>query len=467
VVEQFDLIIVGGGAAGFAAAIKANELRYETLLVNDKSIGIGGTCVNVGCLPTKHLLYLGEVIHRVEMNNLNGLNASLSFDFAEIIAGKDKLVGELRRRKYEEVLDALVHVRFVEGDGQVISGDEIAINGEVYRGKRFIIATGSTPSVPPIPGIEEISYLTNVEALNLKRLPGSLVILGGGPLGVEFAQMFSRFGVKVCVLQLAGRIVEREEPELADLLREYLQGEGVEICTGVEVKKVLQDHQKRVVEAVVDGEERVYRGERLLVAAGRRPRTEGLGLEKMNVELGRRGEIKVDEYLQAGERVRAAGDVIGEPMLETVAAREGMIAANNALSEDEVKMDYRVVPHAVFTDPQLAGVGLTDEQAGEEGLGCRCSTIPLELVPKAEVIRDTRGAIKMVVSAKTGEILGIHILAPGAADLIQEGVMILRERMTVDDVINTLHVFPTLSEATKIVAQSFRRDITKMSCCVE
>ena len=187
----------------------------------------------------------------------------------------------------------------------------------------------------------------------------------------------------------------------------------------------------------------------------------------VGVTLGRRGEIIVDEEMRASENVWAAGDVTGEPMLETVAAREGMIAANNALSENKKRMDYRVVPHAIFTDPQLAGVGLTDEQAQKKGISCRCNTVPMELVPKAQAIGDTRGAIKVVINNKTQEIVGVHILAPGAADLIHEAVMIIRNRMTVDQVIDTLHIFPTLSEAVKIAAQSFRRDITKMSCCVE
>lgn len=178
-------------------------------------------------------------------------------------------------------------------------------------------------------------------------------------------------------------------------------------------------------------------------------------------------ELIVDEKMQAAENVWAAGDVTGEPMLETVAAKEGMIAANNALSEGKIKMDYRVVPQAVFTDPQLAGVGLTDEQAVENGIKCGCNTVPMELVPKAQAIMDTRGAIKTVIDRETQEIVGIHILAPEAADLVHEGTMIIKNRMTVDDLIDTLHIFPTLSEAIKIAAQSFRRDITKMSCCVE
>lgn len=458
---------MGGGAAGFAAAMKANEFEAETLMVNNSAVGMGGTCVNVGCLPTKHLLYVGEVIHKMKAHNLEGLSASASFDFKTIIEEKDKLVEKFRKEKYESVLREFSSVEYVEGNAKFVSKTEVQVNGEVYKANKFIIATGSSTSVPPIEGINEVDYLTNIEVLQLKELPNSLIVLGGGPLGIEFAQMFSRFGTEICLLQRANRIIPKEEPELTSLLQGYLQDEGIEIHTGAEIKRVRLEGKEKIVKAVVDGKEKSYRGEQLLVATGRRPNTSDMGLEKLGIRLGREGEVIVNEEMRAVENFWAAGDVTGEPMLETVAAKEGMIAVNNALSENKKTMDYRVVPQAVFTDPQLAGVGLTDALANEKGISCACNTVPMELVPKGQAIKDTRGAVKIVIDKQTQEIIGIHILASGAADLIHEGVMIVKNRMTIDDVIDTLHIFPTLSEAIKITAQSFRRDITKMSCCVE
>jgi mercuric reductase len=294
-----------------------------------------------------------------------------------------------------------------------------------------------------------------------------MIILGGGPLGLEFAQMFSRFGTRIYLLQRSERIAPREEPELSNLLQRYLQDEGIEIWTRGAIKSVKQEGEKIIVKAEVEGKEKILKAQELLVATGRRANTSKLGLEKLGIKLSKKGEVIVNEEMQASENVWAAGDVTGEPMLETVAAKEGMVAASNSISGNKRKMDYRVVPHAVFTDPQLAGVGLTDAQATEKGINCRCNTVPMELVPKSQAIKDTRGAIKIVIDNKTQEIVGIHILAPQAADLIHEAVMIIKNRMTVDDVIDTLHIFPTLSEAIKIGAQSFRRDIKKMSCCVE
>lgn len=465
--KEYELIILGGGAAGFAAAMKANDLKTKTLMVNNNSVGIGGTCVNVGCLPTKHLLYIGEIIHKIKKNNFNGLDSSVSFDFKTLIEEKNKLIDNYRTEKYDKVLSILSHVEFVEGNSKFISASKVQVNNETYKANKFIVATGSSSFVLPIKGIDKVDYLTNIEALQLKDLPKSMIVLGGRALALEFAQMFSRFGTKVCLLQRSETIIPAEEPELATLLMQYLRDEGIEICTKVKLKSIHQSENEKIVKAIVNGEDREFKAEHVLMATGRKPNTSDIGLEKIDIKLGKKGEILVDDEMRAAENVWAGGDVTGEPMLETVAAKEGMIAANNALSEKKKKMDYRVVPHAIFTDPQLGVVGLTDEETNKKGIRCTCHTVPLELVPKAQAIKDTRGAIKVVIDNDTQIIMGIHILAPQAADLIHEAVMIIKNRMTIDDVIDTLHIFPTLSEAIKLGSQSFRRDITKMSCCSE
>ncbi|MBI5553690.1 MAG: mercury(II) reductase [Candidatus Diapherotrites archaeon] len=466
--ETFDLIIVGAGAAGFAAAMKANELKAKTLLINNNAVGLGGTCVNVGCLPTKHLLYIAEQLHLANNLPFKGMNGKASIDFSTIINEKDKLVEKLRNKKYVEVLESLPNVTFIEGQARLVSQTEIQVNAEKFKGQKFVVAAGSQTLIPQIQGMDKIDYLTNIEALSLKKQPKSMIVLGGGALGVEFAQLFSRFGTKVCLLQRADRLVPREEPELAKLLQQYLEEVGIEICTNVEIENIEQQKIQKTVNAVVNGKKKSYKAEALLVATGRKPNTQNLGLEKIGVKIDKRGGITVNEEMRASlENFWAAGDVKGEPMLETIAAKEGAIATNNALTNEKKKMDYSIVPHAVFTSPQLAGVGLTDEQAVQNGVKCRCNTVPFEMVPKSQAIKNTKGAIKMVIDNETKTIIGIHILAPEAADLIHEATMIIKNKMTIYDVIDTLHVFPTLSEAIKIVAQSFVRDVSKMSCCVE
>ncbi|MFQ6124877.1 MAG: mercury(II) reductase [Candidatus Heimdallarchaeota archaeon] len=463
--KEFDLLILGGGAAAFGAAMKADELGAKTAMIEEGMLG--GTCVNVGCLPTKHLLHIAERLHSSNNHQVVGLKSGASIDFKTIIEEKDRLIDTLRREKYAQVLDNLANVTLIQGHARFVAKNKVEVNGETYNAERFIVATGSSTFIPPIKGIEGTNYLTNIEALSLKRRPESMIVLGGGPLGVEFAQMYARFGTKVCLLQKAERLVIRAEPELAGLLQRYLEAEGIEIHTSVEVKSAQKDGQETVLTVSVEGETRIYRAEVLLVATGRRPNTSGFGLELTGVKLDSRGGIVVDEEMCAAENVWAAGDVKSEPMLETVAAKEGSIAANNALYKPKKEMDYTIIPHAVFTDPQLVGVGLTDEQAIQKDINCRCHTIPIELVPKARAIKDTRGAIKMVIDDKTKKIIGVHILSSTAADLIHEASFILKENMTIYDVIDTLHVFPTMSESIKIAAQSFVRDVSKMACCIE
>ena len=310
--------------------------------------------------------------------------------------------------------------------------------------------------------------MTNVDALSLRNKPASMVVLGGRALGLEFAQMYSHLGTKVTLLQRSDRIIPEEEPEISEALRYYLEDEGIEVKTGVEVNRVYQTQGEKVVVATAKGREFEARAEELLLATGRDPNTHELGLETVPVGLREDGAVKVSREMRTtAPHVWAAGDVIGEPMLETIAAKEGATAAENALLGTHRKIDFLPVPRAIFTSPQVASVGLTEKQAHEQGYECICRTIPMSKVPKAIVIRDTRGLVKMVAEASTGRILGVHILANDAADIIQEAVLAVKYKLTIDDIIDTVHVFPTITESIKLAATSFRKDIDQLSCCAE
>jgi mercuric reductase len=342
------------------------------------------------------------------------------------------------------------------------------VDGINVDGKKFVVATGSSPRIPSIPGIENVDYLTNVEALSLRNKPASMVVLGGRALGLEFAQMYSHMGTRVTLLQRSDRIIPEEEPAVSDALRQYLEDEGIKIKTGVRIKRVYQTQGEKVIVARDKSREFEARGSELLVATGRDPNTSLLGLENVPVGLRKDGAVKVDREMHTtAHHVWAAGDVIGEPMLETIAAKEGATAAENALSGTHRKIDFLPVPRAIFTSPQVASVGLTEKQAHEQGYDCACRTVPMSKVPKAIVIRDTRGLIKMVAESSTGRILGVHILAENGADLIHEAVLAVKYRLTIDDIIDTVHVFPTMTESIKLVATSFRKDIDELSCCSE
>jgi len=465
--NKYDLIILGTGAAAFAAALKASELDVKVAMVERGTIG--GTCVNVGCVPSNNLLRAGEIIYYSKHPNYDAIPLENGkFSLKEIVEKKDELVLSLRNAKYVNVLDSIPNVTLIKGSASFVSKNEVKVNGKQLYGKKFIIATGSSPNVPPIQGIDDVGFLTNVEALSLKDLPDSMIVLGGGPLGLEFAQMYAHFGTKVTLLQKSSRIAPREEPEISEALKQYLEEEGIKIHTNAQVSSVRKKGDVKIVRFNVNGDARELEAEQLLVATGRKANTTELHLENAGVRVRQDGAVVVNSEMRTSSpHIWAGGDVIGMPMLETIAAKEGAIAAENALKNAGKKIDFLSVPHAIFTSPQVASVGLTEEQMMEKMKVCSCRTLAMSDVPKAKVIHEERGLIKMAVHPKTGRIFGVHILAELAADMIHEAVLAVKYKLTLDDIIDTVHVFPTMTEAIKLVATAFKKDVSKLSCCAE
>ncbi len=473
--NEFDLIIIGGGAGAFASAIKANELKAKTLLIN-KGLPLGGTCVNVGCVPSKTLLWAGEVMHLAKNHNIPGLDIEVkNFDFATVVAHELDLVDKLRDEKYQKVLSQLENVTHIEGQATFVSLNEIEVDpsassgqvGQRYSGKKFIIAAGSTATIPQIDNIQEVGFLTHIEALKLKQQPKELIVIGAGPVGLEFAQMFSRFGTKVTILHRSSSIFRGEE-ELISRLTKILTKEGITIKTNVQVKSARKEGGKKIVFYTIDGKTEEVSGDEILLAAGKTPNTQDLALDKAGVAMDEKHAIRVNEFFQTSQtNIFALGDVTNLPLrLETTAGHEGTLAAENALSGTKNSIDYHTVPYTIFTDPQLAGVGFTeDEQMKQMGV-CACRTVSFEDVPKAIIMHRTEGMIKMAIHPQTKQILGVHILGPNAGELIAEAMMLMKNKNTIDDVVKSLPMFPTLSEAIKIVALSFTKDISKLSCCV-
>jgi mercuric reductase len=459
---------LGQGSAAFAAAIKANELGIKTVMIGKNETNgavLGGTCINVGCVPSKRLITVGKWIHDLKSRRFDGADYSLrNVDYAEIGREKDALVSALRSEKYDNVLANLENITYINEFGSFISSNTIrAGKNEVYA-KTVLIATGARASVPNIDGIEKVRYLTNEEALSLKKLPHSLIVVGGRALGLEFAQLFARLGVEVTLLQRSNTIIPDHEPEIASLLHRYLGDEGVNIKTNIALSKISEYKGMKRIETA-NGTH--FEAEEVLFATGRKPNVEKLGHEIIGLKL-EKGFIWTNEFMETNiKNVYAAGDVAGEPMLETLAAKEGSVATSNAFTVSKAKINKDEVPKAIFTDPEVATVGLTDAEAHGRGLKCSCNILPLSLVPKASIIGDTRGAVKIVIDYKTHKILGAHIIAPNAADLIHEGVLAVKFGLTIDDIIDTVHVFPTLSESMKLAAQSFYKDVSKLSCCTD
>lgn len=460
-----DLIVVGGGSAGFAAAIRAHEAGARALLVNAGTIG--GTCVNVGCIPSKTLIRAAEAHHRAGHHRFAGIDGSSRVsDFGAIIRQKDELVASLRQAKYIDVLSAYNKVRLLEGRAVFRSPDTIRVDGQDLHAPRMIVATGSRPWIPPIPGLQEAEPLTSTSAFELHSLPKSLIVLGGRYIALECAQMLARLGSRVTILQRSDHLLPNEDEDLTDALARYLREEGIEIVTSVRVERVNRENGEVVAETLAGGERRSFRAERILCATGRRPNTEGMGLEGAGIRLGEDGRIIVDDYLQSSSAgVYGAGDVIGEPAFVYTAAYEGQLAAENALNGNSRKRDYTALPWVIFTDPQVAGVGLNEKEAAKAGLDVEVARLDLEHVPRALAARDTRGFVKLIKKRGSDELLGARVLAPEGGEQIMEAALAIRHGIGVSELAAAFHPYLTQAEGIKLCAQAFGKDVRKLSCC--
>ncbi len=464
----YDLLILGGGTGAFSAAIRASELGKTAAMIERGTIG--GTCVNVGCVPSKHLLATGETYRAAQSNPFKGLHCEgETLDFSQAIEQKESIVRDLRHRKYEHVLEEWEGVDYVQGTGTFVSPHEVKVNGERLRGHSLLIATGSHPWVPPIQGLEKNGYWTNVEGLSPEEQPDSLLVIGGRAQGLEFAQMYAMLDTEVTLLQRSERIIPEEEPEASEALTAALKGDGVQILTQAQPTEVRRDGGKKVVSAKVAGKTKEFRVEEILLATGRQANTAELGLEKIGVDLGGHGEVTVDREMRTSvPHIYAAGDVRGGENLETTAAKEGYIVAENALADGHLKMDPpEKVPRAIFTSPQFAAIGYTEEEFMAMRGMCACRTLPIDLLSKAQIVGDTRGIIKMGIDPESKFVVGVQIVAAQAAELIHEAALAVRHGLTIDDIIDVVHVYPTYSEIVKLVAMSFYRDVSKMSCCTQ
>ena len=467
--QEYPFIIIGAGAAAFAGVTKASELGIKTAMVND-GLPIGGTCVNVGCVPSKHLLAVGDEYYYGQRPPFDALRNGheSSFNFPTAIEEKGRLVGALRQSNYLDVLGSLDGVEYIEGRARFISPNEITVNGHTLTAEKFLIGTGSRPSVLPFPGIEDVRYLTNREAMELEEQPETMIVIGAGPVGLELGQIFLHFGTKITVLEKIPQILPRVEPEVANELQRALEDEGMEIHCACNIQRVWQEGRTRFVEAEVFGQTRVFQADQLLLATGVVPNSDNMGLDVAGVDLDEKGYIEVDKHMQSSSpQIYAAGDVVGKMFLETLAAKEGRVATANAFEGAGLTINYDTIPAAVFTNPEVATVGLTEDEIMRRLGVCACRTVELARIPKAKAIKETRGLIKMVVDPNESKIVGVHIVAPHAADLIHEATLAVKFGLTIYDIIDTVHVFPTLSEGIKWAAQAFTRDISVMSCCIE
>jgi mercuric reductase len=474
--DRVDLVILGSGSTAFAAALTAQELQKSAVMTEERPIG--GTCVNRGCLPSKNLIGAAKIIHDARNPRYPGLTAyEVELDFAALVEQKDAVVHDYRKKKYESLLGD--HIRVEQGHVRFVNPHTVEVDGKQLVGEKVLIATGSRAVLPDIDGLDRVPYLTSDlltvdEPMELRELPQSLLIVGGGYIALELGQMFSRFGTTVTILERNAQLLARGyEPEVGRTIASIFAQEGIQIVFNATAEVVRQEGSEIIATALVTGRERQYRAERLLVATGRRPNTDNIAIERAGVKVNEGGEVVVDAHLRTNvPHIFAAGDVIGNQhgseMATPVGSRQGGIAGRNALSSEPPRqVDHRVVPRTIFVDPEIAVVGMPESAAIAAGHRCWCNSVPISLVPRAAAIRDTRGMIKMTADADSNEVLGVAMVGHNAGEVIHEAAMAMRFRATLHDFIDTLHVFPTMAEALKIIAISRFKDPAKLSCCAE
>jgi mercuric reductase len=421
----------------------------------------GGTCVNVGCIPSKALLAAAETRHRARQKRFPGITTDAGpVDFDALIDGKRAIVEAVRQEKY---LDLVGEYGFelVDGNARFVPGPGLEVNGTVVEAAHYLVATGAEPHVPNIPGLADSGYLTSTTAMELDRLPESMLVIGGGYVAMEQAQLFAHLGTRVTVIARS-RLARREEPEIAAGIRYAFAADGIMVVEGAVPTEVRRDNHRVVVHAG----DREFEAEELLVATGRRPRTDGLGLEAVGVELGARGEVLAQADLSTtNPRIWAAGDVTGHPQFVYVAAKHGALAVENAFDRAAREIDYAALPRITFTNPAIASAGLTETEAEELGIECECRVLELDSVPRPVVSRSTGGVAKLVAEDGTGRLIGAHLLADGAGDAILAAVYAIEAGLTVDDLAASWNPYLTIGEAIHLAAQAFTRDVSKLSCC--
>ena len=447
--QRFDLIVIGAGPAGSTVAERANEQGYSVALVERRFLG--GTCLNFGCDPTKTLLYTAELLHEARRSAPRGLRIpTAELDW---LAAQDHVHDVLNTMRGGERPEArrLMRERGIhlfEGEGRFLSDREIEVNGEILRGERILISTGTTPLVPPIPGLQETGYLTNESALFMPELPARLVVVGGGPIGVEFAQMFSRFGVAVTLVEMLPTILPRDDAELARELTSILTEEGITILTGNRLTRVEKGaNGKALTLEDEEGRQSTLVTDELLMAIGRAPALGALALENAGVARSEKGWVKVNNRLQTNvPHIFAAGDILGSYQFTHFADKQGSYLARTLFADEPEPFRAPLVPWVTYTSPEMAHAGKTEEELQSEGVDYIVSRLRFENMPRAMTTGKTQGLVK-ILADREGKLLGGHILAHGASELIGTVVLALYTGLTVQDIDQVIMPYPTMVEA--------------------
>lgn len=467
--HQFDLIIIGGGSAAFSAAITAENLGLTTLMVN-VGLPFGGTCVNVGCVPSKTLIRAAETAYHATHSNFSGIKPKgFDINFAQVIKDKKQLVKTLQQKKYMDVVSDFQYLQMVEGRAEFVDDKTILVNGrDTYTAIKFIIATGAATNVPDIEGLKEIGYLTNVSLFDLEEQPESITIMGAGYIGLEIAMAYNRFGTKVRIIEFTDRVLRTQTPDISEEIEKHMKNEGIEILPNFRAVKFEKSGNDTIIHCKCpDGSlTRLVEPGKIVVATGIKANTQKLGLDKIGLQLTKSGHVQVNELMETNlQNTYAIGDVANTPSFVYTAAFEGKIAVENAFTGSKNKTDYSSLPWVVFTDPQIAGAGLDEAQAAAQNIPFEVSKLTLDNVPRSLAANDTRGFIKLIRNTETDKLIGARIVAPEGGELIQQLSTAIKYGITVKELAESFYAYLTLGEGIKLAAIAFGKDVAKLSCC--
>lgn len=459
--EKYDIVIIGGGVAGLVTASGAAQLGAKVALVDKSELGLGGDCLHFGCVPTKRLVHSAKIAslsRRFQEFGLEGETPRVNF--SRVMENMRRIQSQIALHDDPERFRKMgVHVIF--GSGQFVDKSTFEVNGKKLRGRRFVIATGSSPVVLPIPGLKDANPLTNITALQLNELPESIAILGAGPIGVEFAQIFKRLGAKVTIIEKMGQILPKEDKEMSQRLEEILIREGLEIFTCAEVSKVSVEGTKKVIDANCATGNKSFKVDEIMVAIGRSPNVEGLNLEAAGIDYDPRRGIRIDKKMRTNmKHIFACGDVAGPYAFTHVAEYQAGFVISNALFPlIKRKADYRVVPWVTYADPELGRVGLTEEEAREKVGSKNMSVFRFSFsdVDRSVIEGEGHGLIKLIVDRKK-LLLGAHLLGPHSGELLHEYVLAMKAKLPITTISQTIHVYPTTSQAVKRACDQYYKE---------
>jgi pyruvate/2-oxoglutarate dehydrogenase complex dihydrolipoamide dehydrogenase (E3) component len=458
--KRFDnnLIVIGAGSAGLIASLIAATVRAKVTLI--EKARMGGDCLNTGCVPSKTLIRSAKVAHYLKTSQRYGLrDVAGTVDFGAVMQRVRDAIATIAPNDSVERYTSL-GVECLIGNARIVDPWTVEVDGKRLTARNIVVATGATPFVPPIPGVDRVDALTSDDVWNLTELPRRFVVMGAGPIGCELAQSFQRLGSQVTLIDMAGRVLPKEDADVSALVADVLRSEGVDVLVGHKAVRFESDLERRLI-AEVNGRSIAIPFDRVLVAVGRRAHTKSLGLEDLGIGLNRDGTVVVDEYMRTSvPNILACGDVAGPYQFTHMASHQAWYASVNALFGRfrRFKSNYSVVPWATYTDPEVARVGLSVEEATTKGVAFEVTRHELAHVDRAIADGETRGFIKVLTRRGSDRILGATIVAPQAGELIAEYVLAMTHGLGLKKLIGTIHIYPTSAEINKFVANDWRRD---------